>query len=64
VRRIEYDPNRSARIALVDYEGDVKATHYIIAPEGMKVTSDDLLLILLNVRSFTGCSWEPMQASS
>jgi len=36
VRRIEYDPNRSARIALIDYEGDVKATHYIIAPEGMK----------------------------
>uniref|UniRef100_A0A7S0RN69 Large ribosomal subunit protein uL2m n=1 Tax=Pyramimonas obovata TaxID=1411642 RepID=A0A7S0RN69_9CHLO len=36
VRRIEYDPNRSARIALVDYEGDAKATHYIIAPDGIK----------------------------
>jgi large subunit ribosomal protein L2 len=31
---IEYDPNRSARIALVQYEDGVKA--YILAPEGLK----------------------------
>lgn len=37
VRRIEYDPNRSARIALVDYVEGYKLTHYIIAPEGLKV---------------------------
>ncbi|KAK3281454.1 54S ribosomal protein L2 mitochondrial [Cymbomonas tetramitiformis] len=36
VRRIEYDPNRTARIALIDYEGDYKLTHYIIAPDGLK----------------------------
>ena len=37
VARIEYDPNRSARIALVEYAGDKTATHYIIAPDGIKV---------------------------
>jgi large subunit ribosomal protein L2 len=31
---IEYDPNRSSRIALLKYEDGVKA--YILAPEGMK----------------------------
>ncbi len=31
---IEYDPNRSPRIALIQYEDGVKA--YIIAPEGLK----------------------------
>lgn len=36
VRRIEYDPNRTAHIALVDYEGNHKLTHYIIAPDGLK----------------------------
>ena len=35
VRTIEYDPNRTARIALVQYEdGEYR---YIIAPEGLKV---------------------------
>ena len=34
---IEYDPNRSARIALVEYEdGDRK---YILAPDGIKVNN-------------------------
>ncbi len=34
VKSIEYDPNRTARIALVDYtDGD---TRYIIAPHGLK----------------------------
>ena len=34
---VEYDPNRSARIALVEYEdGDRK---YILAPDGIKVNS-------------------------
>ena len=31
---IEYDPNRSARIALIQYEDGEKA--YILAPEGLK----------------------------
>ena len=35
VKTIEYDPNRSARIALVEYEDGVKK--YIIAPDGIKV---------------------------
>jgi large subunit ribosomal protein L2 len=32
---VEYDPNRSARIALVQYEEDGEKT-YILAPEGLK----------------------------
>ncbi len=35
VLTIEYDPNRSARIALVEYPNAEKA--YILAPEGMRV---------------------------
>lgn len=35
VQTIEYDPNRSARIALVEYNDGEK--RYIIAPEGLKV---------------------------
>ena len=35
VQTIEYDPNRSAHIALIQYEDGVK--NYIIAPEGLKV---------------------------
>lgn len=35
VQTIEYDPNRSARIALVKYEDGEK--RYVIAPQGMKV---------------------------
>ena len=35
VERIEYDPNRSAFIALVQYEDGEK--RYIIAPNGLKV---------------------------
>ena len=34
VTHIEYDPNRSARIALVQYEDGEK--RYILAPEGLK----------------------------
>jgi large subunit ribosomal protein L2 len=34
VESIEYDPNRSSRIALLKYEDGVKS--YILAPEGMK----------------------------
>jgi len=37
---IEYDPNRSARIALIQYEDGEKA--YILAPEGLK--ADDKLI--------------------
>lgn len=35
VETIEYDPNRTARIALVRYEGGKRA--YIVAPNGLKV---------------------------
>ena len=35
VRAIEYDPNRSARIALLYYADGEKT--YIVAPEGLKV---------------------------
>src|SRR5438105_15640728 len=34
VESIEYDPNRTSRIALLKYEDGVKA--YILAPEGLK----------------------------
>ncbi len=34
VTHIEYDPNRSARIALIQFEDGIK--RYIIAPEGLK----------------------------
>ena len=35
VLTLEYDPNRSANIALVQYEDGVKA--YILAPEGLNI---------------------------
>ena len=35
VKAIEYDPNRSARIALLYYKDGAKS--YILAPEGLKV---------------------------
>lgn len=35
VQTLEYDPNRSAHIALIQYEDGVKS--YILAPEGLKV---------------------------
>ena len=35
VKTIEYDPNRTARIALVEYEDGVK--RYIVAPDGINV---------------------------
>ncbi len=35
VRTLEYDPNRSAFIALIEYEDGVK--NYILAPDGLKV---------------------------
>ena len=35
VKAIEYDPNRSAHIALLEYEDGTKS--YILAPEGLKV---------------------------
>jgi large subunit ribosomal protein L2 len=40
VLAIEYDPNRSARIALIQYEDGEKA--YILAPEGLK--ADDRIV--------------------
>ena len=35
VLTLEYDPNRSANIALIQYEDGVKT--YILAPEGLKI---------------------------
>ena len=35
VQTLEYDPNRSAHIALIQYEDGVKS--YILAPDGLKV---------------------------
>ena len=35
VKTLEYDPNRSAFIALIEYEDGVKS--YILAPDGLKV---------------------------
>ena len=35
VKAIEYDPNRSANIALIVYEDGTKS--YILAPKGLKV---------------------------
>jgi large subunit ribosomal protein L2 len=37
VLAIEYDPNRTARIALIQYEDAAKTKAYILAPEGLKV---------------------------
>ena len=37
VLAIEYDPNRTANIALIQYEDADKTKAYIIAPEGLKV---------------------------
>ena len=34
VEKIEYDPNRSAHIALISYKDNEKA--YIISPQGLK----------------------------
>ena len=38
VKTIEYDPNRSANISLIQYEDGVKT--YILAPKGIKVGQD------------------------
>ena len=50
VKTIEYDPNRSAHIALIQYEDGVKS--YIIAPEGLKV--GDTVIAGTNVDIVTG----------
>ena len=39
VKTLEYDPNRSAFIALVEYTDGVKS--YIIAPDGLKMCIRD-----------------------
>lgn len=38
VMSIEYDPNRTARIALIEYPG--KGKKYIVCPDGLKVGSE------------------------
>ncbi len=52
VTAIEYDPNRSANIALIQYEDGEKA--YILAPEGLKVND--------KVMSGTGADIKPGNA--
>src|SRR4051812_12988806 len=47
---IEYDPNRSARIALLQYEDGEKA--YILAPEGLK--ANDKIMSGLNAEPRVG----------
>src|SRR5690606_20645386 len=37
VLRLEYDPNRTAFIALIEYQDDTKEKSYIIAPAKLKV---------------------------
>ena len=44
VKTLEYDPNRSAFIALVEYEDGAKS--YILAPDGLKV-GDKVMACLL-----------------
>ena len=46
VKTIEYDPNRTARIALLHYVDGEK--RYIIAPHGLKVGQE----VLIRKRSF------------
>src|SRR5438874_8369023 len=36
VLQVEYDPNRSARIALIQYADETKTKAYILAPVGLK----------------------------
>src|SRR5947207_10580534 len=36
VLQVEYDPCRSARIALVQYQDEAKEKRYILAPDGLK----------------------------
>ena len=36
VIQVEYDPNRSARIALLEYADETKTKRYILAPAGLK----------------------------
>jgi large subunit ribosomal protein L2 len=50
VASIEYDPNRSARIALLHYRDGEKL--YIIAPDGLKV--DDTVISGINVENKVG----------
>ncbi|MCC5894463.1 MAG: 50S ribosomal protein L2 [Alkalibacterium sp.] len=38
VKTVEYDPNRSANISLIQYEDGIKT--YILAPKGLKVGTD------------------------
>ena len=56
VKTIEYDPNRSANIALVHYTDGVKA--YIIAPKGLAALSIDskVLVILEEGNEFAALS--------
>ena len=42
VKTLEYDPNRSAFIALVEYEDGAKS--YILAPDGLKVGDKVMIL--------------------
>jgi large subunit ribosomal protein L2 len=54
VQRIEYDPNRSAFIALVKYEdGELR---YILAPVGLK-TGDTVVSPPLISSPATACRW-------
>ena len=48
VDRIEYDPNRTAYIALITYEDKEKA--YIISPQGLKLVIQLKLVKMLKLK--------------
>ena len=52
VKTLEYDPNRSAFIALVEYTDGTKS--YIIAPDGLKVGDVVVSTIIHNIELYPG----------
>ncbi len=55
VTHIEYDPNRSARIALIVYKDGVK--RYILAPDGLKAGMASRAVPMPSRRWETVCRW-------
>jgi large subunit ribosomal protein L2 len=50
---IEYDPNRTAYIALVEYQNKTKERRYVIAPNGLK-TGDNIITSTKKIRANVG----------
>ncbi|MBN1913823.1 MAG: 50S ribosomal protein L2 [Candidatus Omnitrophica bacterium] len=51
---IEYDPNRSARLALLEYAGEKKIKSYILCPDGLKVGQEIISSELKDTEIKTG----------